>query len=268
MSEALTSKIFQTGTKFMVTDTSKDTTIGPGSTGFVSYVKGHDQDYANVVYIRFISTRRGKTGKERIERQDLSMPIFDIDDKDAASMLPDPKRKFFVNIEPVEFNVRSIEELDDMDFLGWALAWSTFLRKLNSRSQYISAWPSGDKLLDNLATTDSFFADNPTFAKEQLAAAKVRKGFTNSIRMIESTLRSASLSYMKRVAGIEKEAARAILNSKLEFAKNPIAQNTLKTFVNKYKALDTLNAAKNKDGKKKGLPAKAVKKATDNLSWS
>jgi hypothetical protein len=34
------SQIFNTGTKFVVTDDSVDGTFGSGTTGFVSYVKG------------------------------------------------------------------------------------------------------------------------------------------------------------------------------------------------------------------------------------
>ena len=62
----LKSGVMISGAKFTVSDDSTDGTFGPGTTGFMAFVKGKDKDYSNVFFKRAVITRRGKTGKPRI----------------------------------------------------------------------------------------------------------------------------------------------------------------------------------------------------------
>jgi hypothetical protein len=263
--EVLKSQIFQTGTKFIVSPESEDSVLGAGSVGFMSYVKGRDQDYGNVVYLSFVNTQRGKSGKPRLEAQDLSTPVFILDDKGRNSILPDTKRKFFVvGIEPEEFKFNTVMGMTDMDFLGWAFSWVRFLRKLNTRSRRISAWPEEDVLLDGFVRLDQHFSENPDFTRQNFTSPEVRRAFVERIRIIESTLMKCSLSYASRVAEIEEHATKTIKSSKLEIASKKVITDTLQFYGNKRKGLSTLYSLKGGGS----VSSATLKSLTQSLSWS
>jgi hypothetical protein len=263
--EVLKSQIFQTGTKFVVSPESEDSVLGAGSVGFMSYVKGRDQDYGNVVYLSFVNTQRGKSGKPRLEAQDLSTPVFILDDKERNSILPDTKRKLFVaGIEPVEFKTNTVMDMTDMDFLGWAFASVRFLRKLNTRSRRISAWPEEDVLLDGFVRLDQHFTEDPDFTRQNFTNPGMRKAFVEKIRVIESTLTKCSLSYASRVAEIEEHAAKTIRSSKLKIASEKVITNTLQFYGNKRKGLSTLYSLKGGGS----VSNNTLKSLTKSLSWS
>lgn len=136
----LINSILRPGTKFVVTPDSVDNCYGPGTTGFISFVKGRDNKFPNVVYYEVVIVRRGKTGKQRIEIGEISTPVFNIDQfPDAKVEMPEEKRKFYVNIE--KSDDACVTEMMPINFLGWVASQCQYLTKLNSRVKQPEVWP-------------------------------------------------------------------------------------------------------------------------------
>lgn len=256
----ITSQIFNTGTKFVVTDDTKDSTFGPGTTGFVSYVKGHDQDYSNVIYLHAVVLKRGKTGKRRLDNSELSTPIFDLKDENIHKVMPEEKRRYYVHIEPILPCEDTIQNMSDIDFLGWAHSQTMYIHKLSTRAKHISSWPGDlDHFLNRILTINEYYSED---LGDELFNPAFREKFAKSIRMLESTLVKCALSYMIKVADIERRAISDLCSEGLNIGNPDVMQETLLTFTKKLNALQTLALG---HGKKE--MANAVKEATNGMSW-
>lgn len=262
MAAILKSQIFTAGTKFVVSENSVDGTFGPGTTGYLSYVKGRDQDYKNVVYYRFVTIQRGKSGKERLEVNELSTPVFEIEHEEMAKLLPDAKRRYFVHIEPILPAYCSIFKMPEIDFLAWSLSYAKLIRKLNTRAKHVNAWP-GDPSdpLNGYIRLDEYYGEDPSFAKSEYANPAARERFIRRIRIMESTLMKCSLSYMAKVAEIEQMAIREIMGSNIKLEDSKILSKTHDVFSNKVSSLQLLSVKAPHEAKLKAAAAKG-------LSWS
>ena len=98
MDNSFLSNIVRPGIMFQVIKPTKDSIFGIGTTGFIGYVKGQDQDFPNVVFYEVIRTRRGKSGKARLESGEISTPIFFPKYKDLETVFPKIDRKHFIFI--------------------------------------------------------------------------------------------------------------------------------------------------------------------------
>lgn len=242
--EILKSCLFHHGTKFVVTNRSEDGTYGPGTTGFVSFIKGFDQDFPNVAYVVCSVIRRGKGGKPRLERGEISVPIYDAKNKTLAENMPDEKRKFYVHIA-ADNDICEVTDMKDIDFLGWAYATSMFVFKLGSRSKHFKPWPKSNSHILNMALhLDDMWGEDPDHAIESFRHAAVRRDFAMRLRTIESTLVKPSLAYMAKVVGLEKAAMAQLL--KIHNKKNPITAKTtltrtMTTVIGRKEKLDKLS---------------------------
>jgi len=241
MPKTLTSQVFATGTKIIVTDLSQDTTFGAGTTGFVSYVKGRDQDYDNVVYYRIVTTKRGKGGKERIELNDISTPIFEVENKNILELMPDEKRRYYVHIQPLPMP-DDVLQFSDLDFLAFGFAYSRWIRKLNTRAKHVQAWP-GDPhdIMNTFVRMDDYFAEDAEATKDQYGAEEIRETLMNRLRVLESTLVKCSLSYMKKVADIEVLGASLLPHIKgASQSEKSLYKETIDAYKKKSHALNSL----------------------------
>lgn len=260
MSEAPTvkSKIMNPGEKFVVNDETVDGSFGPGTTGFAAYVKGHDQDFPNVYFLRAVIIRRGKGGKIRLEQADLSTPIFDISAKGMEKVSPEAKRKYYVKIDPECLPCVPVEELETYDFLGWAFATTLFFQKLAGHAQHFRVWPEdGEHVLNRAKLMEDFYSEDPDYVEEDMASPPWRELFVRMLRPIQSTLGLSTLIYKHRVAGLEKQAAETLYHhhSKENFI---LAKERLTNVVNacreKRKRLNTLMTPKKRSsGLTKGV---------------
>lgn len=257
----LTSQIFNTGTKFIVTDDTKDSTFGPGTVGFVSYVKGHDQDYPNVAYFNAAIIRRGKTGKKRIDFSEMSTPIFDFKDDNLVKVMPEEKRRYYVHIEPVLPYEDRVQRMSDIDFLGWAHSQARYVQKLSTRAKHVAVWPSESASpLNRILNMNENYSED---MDDSLTNAVSREKFSKSIRMLESTLVKSALLYMCKVSEVEKRAIACLCQEGLNIGNPDTMEQTLHTFKSKK---DTLQTLMTNHGNKAML--EDVKKAINSMSWS
>ena len=266
--QALRSQIFSTGTKFVVSDITKDGSFGPGTTGFASFVKGRDQDYMNVAYLRCAITKRGKTGRARLDMGELSTPIFDFEDEELPKIMPDEKRRYYVHIEPVLPTPRVIQEMPEIDFLAWAMANTNYIHKLSGRAKHVNTWPQDNNdLLNRFLHINNYFSEDPGYAKEEYANNQMRKNFVSRIRIMESTLVRCALSYMTKVAEIEELAIRDIMLRDTNIGKKSVIKATHDSFSNKKTSLQALETMHGKITKK-GTKKPSMEQVAGNISWS
>jgi len=250
------SQLFHHGSKFIVTGESEDSTYGPGTMGFISFVKGFDQDFPNVAYLVVSVVRRGKGGKLRVERAEISTPIFEFDNAALKENMPDEKRRFYVHIEGQQ-NLTNVNDMLSVDFIGWAFAIAMFVNKLSQCSKHFKPWPnSSAHVLNKALNAADIWAESEEHAVEVLSDPDFRNSFVREARIMESTLVKSSLGYMAKVAGLEEAAATHLLKLNPKDANKQIATNkdlheVMKNAVLKKMALENTS--------KKLVPSKKAK---------
>ena len=256
----LTSQIFNTGTKFVVTDDTKDSTYGPGTVGFVSYVKGHDQDYTNVVYLNTVIIKRGKTGKKRIDSNELSTPIFDFKDDNLVKVMPEEKRRYYVHIEPVLPYEDAVQNMSDIDFLGWAHAQVRYVQKLSTKAKHVSVWPSDSgHILNQILSINENYSED---MDDSLTNIAFREKFARNIRILESTLVKSALLYMCKVSELEKRAITNLCQEGLNIGKPDVMEETMHVFKRKTDTLQILTVNHGNIDM-----VKDAKKAINDMAW-
>lgn len=202
----LKSQIFRVGTKFIVTENTKDSLFGPGTMGYISFVKGRDQDFSNVVYLKTVMIRRGKTGKERLDSSEISTPIFELDG--IGNIMPDEARRYYVHISPLPTDYMDVTEMQDIEFLGWMYANTLYINKLNTKAKYNSLWPGEyDNVLNKILRINEGYLENPESIKAEYNDAHYRAEIIDQIRSMESSLVRCAVAYLYRVANMEFNAA-------------------------------------------------------------
>jgi len=253
--QALSSNILSTGNKFVVTEKTVDGTFRPGTVGIISYIKGIDTGCSNVVYLTAIILKRGKTGKLRIDSEQVSTPIFNFRTMDSSGIMPDKKRKRYVFIEPCVQIYNTIHEMENLEFLGWALSWALYLQKLSKCTKPFCIWPrKNNNIMNKMINISSYWYENSEYAVENFSSHQQREKFVKQMRTLESTLVNCSLSYMLKVTESEINAADYLLNhiNKEKVCNEEVLYATSKLFKEKYENLRTLDR-KNKSALKKGV---------------
>lgn len=245
-SSVLNSSILATGSKFIVSEDSTDGTFGPGTTGYMAYVKGVDRDFPNVFYLRCLITRRGKGGKTRMEPGELSAPIFDFGANNEAfvSFMPDEKRKYYVHVEPQPM-ASSLLDMDYVDYLGWAAAYTQFMHKLSSRAKHFSPWPEEDgNVLNKLMSISDYWSEDPEDCRAMFCDVETREATIRNIRRFESALVKCALSYLLRVSQLEVFALKRLLSLRKNdhvFTDKKALESALGMFESKMEALGKLS---------------------------
>lgn len=253
----LESNLFNPGVKFIATDDVKDTTLPPNSIGFFSYFKNPDRDYQDVVYARVSIIRRGKSGQQRVEQKDISFPIF-TDKKmlEQEDYLP-IGRKFYLHIQKEMFSNAHLMEVSHLEFLGWAFAYSKYLKYLVGNFVHPSKranWSEktvGDSLMSGEKIT-AHWANDPAATVVRYASEEFRRDYIIAARRLESKLIKCIFSYKKSViASILNSAHFLEFTNKnyYEVVDKKLAKNTVSFYKEKYKqveATEKRNLAANK----------------------
>lgn len=247
--EPFSSNIFSTGNRFIVTDKTTDGTFGPGTIGIISYVKGVDTYCTNVVYLSTVVLKRGKTGKIRLDTEQVSAPIFNFGNMAASDIMPDKKRKRYIYIKPeipkeIEY---TIFDMSNIDYLGWALSWIRYLYQLLQYTKPFGIWPAkNSNIMNRMLEIDRIWKENEGYAIEEYCNKTSRKKFTEHMRIMESTLVNCSLSYMLKIAEIEVQAIKYLIrcneNKTKKICENKLLEVTLNTFIEKHASLKLLKS--------------------------
>jgi len=187
--EILTSKLLEPGAMFIVTDAVKDNAFPPGSLGFVSYINGIDDSYQDIARMNTVMIRKGKTGKARILKTVLHVPIFYVDHKGFNKLLPeDGVRKCYVHIERHMSTAMDLMDMPPLMFLGYAVALSRRIKHMSDQCKH-RKWPEAKNHPVNvLRQMSGYFEEDPESLMEKYATEPFRLEFVNNARRMVSSL--------------------------------------------------------------------------------
>lgn len=205
----LSSNILSTGNKFTVNDKISEGILGIGTTGIIGYVEGVDVECANIVYLRTVILKRGKQGKSRLDVELISIPIFNFD---TITTIPNEKKRHHVNIEPCSSPLYTIYDMIDLDYLGWALSWASYLNQLSRYTKPFSIWPIKNKnIMNKMLNAPEYWKEDPIHLSDAYSDFNAREKFIKQMRIMELTLTPCSLSYMLKIAKIEVQAVKYLI---------------------------------------------------------
>lgn len=259
--EFLQSNIFDSGTKFTISDKVKNSSHIPGSMGFIAHLSGLDDSYQNVANISAILIRKGKTGKERLEFCRLKIPIFVVDGENFAKILPTiESRRNFVHIDKETNQYVNLMETTSLDFIGWGTAMANKLKLMSSRCKH-SKWPSSNKdPINKLLRLPEYFSEDPAINLEFYTNPEVRTIFLNEVRSLYYSMvrihldldeskvtceinAAEFLEYTNKGKFLEKKNAK----NEYKFTKdNALLERTIKYYKDVKKDISRLRAIKSK----------------------
>lgn len=234
MTKPLESSIVAPARRFVVKER-----MGPfykGTKGFVVFYLNTGD--SNAVDTRVVITRRGKSGKERLEDTRIVAPVFWIEkDKDFKKHLKENHNRLVRIVTSKE--PESLLEMSLIDFMGWATAKVAFLNLISIHGANASfsphgrlhplcrvednrprrgrnglldvgnVWPKPEENRGLIAAARIFrtYQDDENNVKEQIRDIEDRKRIVDGIRAHEVKLVRRSLSYMLSLTNIEQNAA-------------------------------------------------------------
>ena len=202
--------ILKPGTKFIVADDIKSSTILPSSLGFVSHMKGHDREHPDVVHMEVVMVRYGKTGKERINKRRITTPAF-IKEGEEVKIIEG--RKLYVCLNPIIDDHISLLKFSTVDYLGWMKAYSSFLLKIVDRARHATVHMEGDNVFEIIdKACDLFGKDDPESLKliEKITSEETRKRHIATMRKLESAVTKGRSIYSTLIAETELTIAEGI----------------------------------------------------------
>ncbi len=218
------------GLPFTVTNTLKDTTFQPETQGFLSYVMGPDYNNPNIVFQQVVTTRRGKTGKSRLNANMILSPIFKVPGIDFTTMFPKTEdRKHFVEINIDNYTTQQIigdNKPIDNKYLAWLFSKCLFIRELdkaiypaehqimstlqmNNNEKQVHVWPKDklNKLKNFLGNIERMFNDEEFESIGQMFSNDVDKMvMLTQIRSIEAALLIPHVEYQRKIISVMRDA--------------------------------------------------------------
>lgn len=261
--EIITSQLLEAGAKFIVSDESQDSTITPGSCGFMCMLSGVDNTYQNVARISAMMTRRGKGGKARVDYNKLTVPILlpEIEKKEHrenfTKLMPDEKKKYHVLIERASEPYTDLMQVSDLDFIGYAASMSHRLLKMSQRCKH-SKWPEekANPVRVMASMHERFNEDPDRFLEQYGSSPGFRSAFIDEMRRMSSAMARIQLIMDKERVEVEQHAAEFLkyVNSGEFIAKdaedktneyvfsedNKVLVNTLKYYETVHKEISKL----------------------------
>lgn len=247
----LQSNIGGCGVPYKVTGDAKDNIYKPGTLGLLSYVKGNDMDYPNVVYFNVVTVRRGKGGKQRLDFNEVSFPVFNTENivklSEEGEYMPSLTRHYYVMMDTLPINFTHIAEMPGHDFLAWGCCLSKYLSQLRRTTNGFRMWPKDNgHIINVMSSMDDYMSSNRDQehrddAFERYTSNEMRDSFVRKVRRISSSLVQSHVTYKLRVAKMEYNAVATILeNVKLFGVDKKVANNTLTHHRKKFEKINQL----------------------------
>ncbi|MEA3296173.1 MAG: hypothetical protein U9Q27_03495 [Patescibacteria group bacterium] len=200
--------IVRPGIMFQVIKPTKDNIFRVGTIGFIKYVEGQDQNFPNIVFYKVIIIRRGKSGKFRLESNEISVPIFLPKHENIENIFSKVNHKHFLFINTsLNLMPKNILNFDNYSFLGWATSWGHFLNKLYTKVKGIEAWPHNKNHILNIITRlPNKFIETPEHTLKTFTTKQFRTKIIMEIRRFESVLSRCAIKYLYEITCIEQKA--------------------------------------------------------------
>jgi hypothetical protein len=191
----LTAHIFEPGTKFEVTEHTMTKAFPPGSIGFISNYGGQFRTFPNVILAEASIIRRGRKGKDRIERVTFASPVFDVGQRVTEAKY---HGYHFVYVEPIENIYKSVLTMPELDFLGWGFAYCSYLVKIYRDME--NRWPKEKyRPVNTMKRIVSYFNDDPINALKNFCNPDYIESLITEMRNLESLALRAGIKQKKGV---------------------------------------------------------------------
>ena len=223
--ETLTSSLLKEGSRFIVKSEPKDGTITPYSVGFLSCYEPGTQNN-DMVRAHAVIVRKGKGGMERIDKNYLFCPVYNL--PEIKDLLLANKRKYYVFLERDSEDKYDVRSLSDLHFLGWAAAKVDMLLRVTGWFSKGAKIPIKTKLLNNIyALNAGIFKNDPAGCKATYANEQRRVEIVQEIRRKESEAVRALLSYHKSVVDTHLQAISWLAISMQNDSEKPISDEVV-----------------------------------------
>jgi len=210
--DILISNLLAPGTKFKVTDTVKDNTILPGSSGFISFTRGVDESYQNICKTAAIITRTGKGGKPRIMSATLCTPVFYMEHGGFNKLMPESgSKKNYVHIERDMSPITDIRTLPPLEFIGYATAISRRIKQMSDQCRH-KKWPEAkSNPINILKRMPDYFGEDPEHYLSKYSDSSFVEEFIDEARRMMSSLIRVQIQLDLVRANAEVNAAEFLL---------------------------------------------------------
>ncbi len=257
----LKNNLLNPGSKFIATSEVKDNTLPPNSEGFFSHFINPDRDYQNVVHGVVTIIRRGKTGQQRVEAKEISFPVFT--DKRMLKhedYLP-IGRKMYLHIKERESFIKSdLSKIASLDFIGWALAYSSYLKYIVTNFIYPAKkarWSDEtiDRTITRATRIPSLFNEDSERTLDTFSTLEYRNAFVMAIRKLESKLVKCTSSYKKSVVASVLNSSHFVAYTNQNYYKivdEKLVDSTVLFYKEKYNKLDALDKRNGNNEMKRG----------------
>lgn len=229
MSNKITSCLYKPGTRIVVTPKSKNGSFPPGTTGFMSRIKTMANNPS--VVASFAIIRKGKTGKDRLDINDMTFPLTEVEEPFFLNTVFGENRKGGpVSIKSSNSKNVDSNKLSTLEFLAWSISCVTYLKHISKSAKY-TFWPeANDHPLSQIMRAKNKYYDEPDFYLEKVESAKYRSTIVNAIREMESQLVQAGKMYMATVSTLKQQSIQFVK----QMAENEEAKfsNETKTQIN------------------------------------
>jgi len=224
----LQSNISGCGVPYQVNTDSEDGVYKPGTLGLLSFVKGKDLDYPNVIYFHVVTVRRGKGGKERLDFNEISFPVFNtkktVELSKKGERMPKLDRRYYVMIEPLPLPFGHSSLMDGRGFLAWACCHAKYLSQLRRSTSGFRMWPKDGKHIMNIMSQMNDYMNSSNYNEEQrgdmfdkYTSEGMREDFVRKMRKISSALVQSHVTYKLKTAKLELDAITHIYKNASEF---------------------------------------------------
>lgn len=226
----LDSCVFSTGTRIVVSPMIKNSTCPPFSLGFVAYSNTQFKHSPNIVVLDVSMVRKGKRGKQRIEKYILATQIFDIEMERKKIRQSEFRGYPFVHILNTHSTHPNVLDISPLEFLGWGMAHYIYIANLYTGEVAANrSWPSNaDHPINLISNVDNRFYDHPIDTLQRYTNKEFRTEFVHELRKMEASVIGSALSYKLRSCFIELQAAAYLIYDNLK-EKNELYDKTLIT---------------------------------------
>ena len=202
------------GTKFIVLDNPKEGAFPPGTIGFMGPLLGHDPRKPLTCSAEAIIVRRGKTGKDRLDFCNMSLPTFfnsELQENEKYLKILPLGAKYYVHIKPMPTE-NSLMSMSEIDLAGWSAAYCKHIQTLIGYSSHGYNWPEDKSDPMNISNHLRQRWDNDPAALIQLySSPEFKENLVTTLRRAETSLIRCNVSHQFRIGQIIREAAKTMM---------------------------------------------------------
>lgn len=205
--------------RFEVTDLIKNNIYPPGSNGYFVYTMPHNMAAGSgIVKAVVVFLRRGKSGKDRIETKQVSLPGYYEEKREGKieQAVGDYNKRGCLELTELVHGNKDTMALSPLDFVGWAAAKTMFMHYI--RHNYVTLdkmWPKSKEhvlnVFRNTQNIDYLLSKKKDLFEHTYANPDIRIGVINALRTKEVQMFRAVEQYEAQIKANKRLCLQGIL---------------------------------------------------------